>query len=459
MAFRTSKQIKKDLKQLYKYHAEVLRRKPDYIKTYNEWLALEKNIRNDDDLNYFAVFQDSKGDIIKSGKSCSVEKVEKWIHKDRRPVLKLEPLTEIEKLKLRERRFKLEWAIWEKYNIHPPMDPTDTHFSDFVYYTVVFPSPDPSYFDFIKKCEKEPGGLLGVMKNRPEEFLKYKLKNNRFFKIDIDLHRDITVIKHEVGEIIKDIQKKMKQYGLLKLLDESPILDKFPLRDNRFLIVQVDMYRDKKVIINYVRELINEMKESIKNWGLLKRVDQRPNLDNSERYFKVYDLRNQKPPVMYSKIALKLFNYYPLTRSKVESLDSIINNCKKDYAVIFEEIHGIAYEPEAGKRIRRENLECFPCNNCKEKTCYGKFNKKPYTKPCEKLSYFLKTQNIETARKEVLFEKGVTDIIHSKDLPKGRKKSKRSDDEENPETDEKSYENDKTKVDRDILAWLRGETP
>ena len=162
----------------------------------------------------------------------------------------------------------------------------------------------------------------------------------------------------------------------------------------RYISYIIDTYEDTEILKYDLTEQITTLNAVRRNFGI--KIPKKPHLRNFERCMKVFEFRNQRPPVKYEKIALKLLKYY---NGKNKSLERIVDNCKKDYEVAFEQVYHIPYKKYDKSELKKSDFKtCSGCNkynSCKEL--------------CAEAEYAL-TQ-VESKRKERLFDKGVTDII------------------------------------------------
>lgn len=164
---------------------------------------------------------------------------------------------------------------------------------------------------------------------------------------------------------------KVKERNWQNLLKKEKVeFYKHILKNNRFLTLRIDIDRDKTIIERAISKKLTWIIEKKKQFGLGGRLDKTLNLDKSERYFKVYDLRNEKPPVKYEKIALLLLNEKYYNGGEKDNLGQIVNLAKKDYATIFEEIHGIPYKWYDKSKLKKSDFkgckQCPKTSVCKE---------------------------------------------------------------------------------------------
>lgn len=157
---------------------------------------------------------------------------------------------------------------------------------------------------------------------------------------------------------------------------------KYALRNNRYLTLEIDTSRDKEVIMHHIEKCIDYIIEEKKKKNIRAEFDKTPHLDKYQRYFKVFDFRNQRPPLKYDVIASKLSGegYY-----KDKNFDKVIYSVRKDYQVAFCWIFGAPYKEYDKAKFKKSNFEsCKSCpkrNNCKE--------------PCADLEYVLSQGDVK----------------------------------------------------------------
>lgn len=229
-----------------------------------------------------------------------------------------------------------------------------------------------------------------------------------------------------------------------KLLKNKRVeLYKHILRNNRFLTLRIDTDRDKTIIERAISKKLRWIIEKKKQFGLGRRLDKTPHLDKSERYFRVYNLRNKMPQMEFEKIALIMLGdgYY-----KEKSIEKAVNSVKKDYVVAFEEIFGVPYRKWEAKKLNKNKIES--CDNCPERKLCEKRGQL-----CARVEYYL-SKEIESGRVGALVKGGVVDI----DPEVLNKKRKRYEDEENMNYDKiRSKKQILNKVDQYTERWLRGK--
>ncbi|NQS89685.1 hypothetical protein HQ584_07860 [Patescibacteria group bacterium] len=185
MANKTTKQIKRRLEQFYKFRSEALRRNPRFLKDCEAWVKFDSRRYN-------------------------------------------EHISDEERERIEIESFKIKLGILERYQIGLLTDPRKPDLYAMCC-SAACNYPAESYYDFIKKTEKGyPGGLIGLMRNEPQEITKHILRDNRFLTIQVDMYRDLEVVLQQVKELIKGMKNEMKKYGLLRQLDKSPHLDNYP---------------------------------------------------------------------------------------------------------------------------------------------------------------------------------------------------------------------------------------
>lgn len=129
---------------------------------------------------------------------------------------------------------------------------------------------------------------------------------------------------------------------------------------------RVDIGRDKKESLRELSAWIDKVRILRKKKGDKQAREEKIQLSKADRYFKVFDLRNKKPPVSYNQIALKLLDeHYPH-----KSLEQAEAMAKHDFRRIFKAIYGISYkEYDSGKLIKSEFKGCHECpkrNECRD---------------------------------------------------------------------------------------------
>lgn len=188
MANKTPRQIKKQLEQFYKFRVEAIRRNPDFIRDCEELVKI---------YNQYSL---GPG-----------------------------PKTDEEIRRISENFFKKELDIWTKYQISVTLKDYNKPYFSGQYCLEASYAPDKKYFDFLEEIDRKtpPSERLGAYEKREAEIIEHKLRDGRFLKIQVDMYRDTELILHRVRELINNMKKDMKKYGLLKEFDKSPHLDKF----------------------------------------------------------------------------------------------------------------------------------------------------------------------------------------------------------------------------------------
>ena len=172
-----------------------------------------------------------------------------------------------------------------------------------------------------------------------------------------------------------------------KPLKSLPLL----LEDERFLTVRIDTDRDEEIINRIFAEELKKIKQMKKEYKIGVKRDNTPHLDKAQRYFRVFDLRNKKPPTSYKHIAMTLIKegYY-----KGKVLDRAENLAKKNYGVIFKEIYGMPYKEYDKSKLNKSDFRtCEGCpkyHECKE--------------PCAELDYAV--ASVEVKQKHRLSSEG-----------------------------------------------------
>lgn len=133
---------------------------------------------------------------------------------------------------------------------------------------------------------------------------------------------------------------------------------------NKLRKFEVDIWQDNEVIWYEMLEWID--RERRRDWNKSSQNKfwyNIPHLDKTARYFAVFDLRNQKPPVRYCDIALQLANLY-----KNKNLKQIIDSARHDYRKAFEIIYGVRYKEYDKNKLKHVDIK--PCPKClKFKDC------------------------------------------------------------------------------------------
>lgn len=233
----------------------------------------------------------------------------------------------------------------------------------------------------------------GIIPFDPKEF-----KN----RLSANIYGDVCQVKFKAPMDLASIFEKISALpfprGYLNLC----------LEDYKWLNLKIDIDADLELLKQAVIREISYFQKLKRKAGLPKSKERKVHLKNAERYFKVFDYRNRKPPLEYEKIALKMLRDY---RGKNKELKTIMDNCKKDYAVAFEAIFGIPYKDFDKKMIDESKLTL--CNTCnKRKVC---------RELCADMAALL--SSIEVKCKEKLFDKDVTDITPPKFIRRNKKKT------------------------------------
>lgn len=165
--------------------------------------------------------------------------------------------------------------------------------------------------------------------------------------------------------------------------------------------VKIDIWRDKKIIQSQLLDIIDRERKYRKSKGFKsERFDRSPHLTKIDRYFKVFDYRNQKPPISYDRIVANMqkLGYYKKT-----TLEKAINLVKKDYQTAFLWIYGIPYKEFDKKELRKSDFKgCGDCSKKRDGSC---------KELCAEAAYAVSL--VEVKRKEKLFDRGVTDVIRN----------------------------------------------
>ncbi len=159
---------REDFKRQSELKILALQRNPEYIKDFTQWARINQRIINDDDLNYFSLFQDQRGNIYKTGKGV------KSLTGPGAKLKRVRCLTAEEKQLLRKERDRLQGHILDKYRLLFPVSPQNPQFASFVYFPTVLP--------------------VSADKN--------------ILSIQIDLSRNPDLISEEIRELIKAKQQE-----------------------------------------------------------------------------------------------------------------------------------------------------------------------------------------------------------------------------------------------------------
>lgn len=166
-------------------------------------------------------------------------------------------------------------------------------------------------------------------------------------------------MKYGLGEKMKNVKAAE---------EEDKIILCHVLEDNRYAKIIIDTDREKEIILLYVEWFIDWItrKKSKFKIGKIPKASPR-HLDKIDRYFKVFDLRNQRPPLGYTLIASKLSKegYF-----KNKTLEQATESVKKDYRVAFKEVYGVSYKRHDRDKALKLGLKgCSDCDkkgSCKE---------------------------------------------------------------------------------------------
>ena len=129
-------------------------------------------------------------------------------------------------------------------------------------------------------------------------------------------------------------------------------------------IFEVDIWREKEIILHEMLQWIDKARINDKKKGLLPTLlDRALNPALLKRSYAVFDLRNQKPPLGYRDIVLRLANLY-----KHKSLKKSMDLARHDYQKAFEIIYGVPYKKFDKNKLKQTDIK--PCNKChKFKNC------------------------------------------------------------------------------------------
>lgn len=232
---------------------------------------------------------------------------------------------------------------------------------------------------------------------------KLKKKYNISFLVDPD-NPGADLCPHKMGELerpvvtLPDLNRRevdlkslyKDKVEIIKIKNDLSLI----LGEDRWLTVKIDLNKDKEILIFELENLINFYKDEVNKLGLEKKHEIVPHLEKIDRYFRVFDLRNEKPPLSFKRIALNLIKD-GLYKNK--SLEQATALAKKDFCVAFRQVYGIAYKNyDKGKFKKIKFIGCKVCikkENCKE--------------PCAELEYLLVQE--ETKQKHYIGDKDVSE--------------------------------------------------
>ncbi|MDD4980130.1 MAG: hypothetical protein PHC54_02500 [Candidatus Omnitrophica bacterium] len=218
--------------------------------------------------------------------------------------------------------------------------------------------------------------------------------------------------KIEIDESIKNID------GIAVHIDTPlpEIIGKIVPAKEKYLTLLIDTFEEKEIILAEVSRIYDWINEMRTETGV-KLPKDKCHVKVLVRRYKVFNLRNQRPPMKFKEIV-----FHMITKGfyKDETLEKAENLAKKDYAAAYRKIHGIPYKEHNKSQLKKSNFKgCASCEarqKCKE--------------PCSQAEYYLSLD--EKKQSELLFNRGVTDIIHPEDLKeaKQKKRAMMSEDEE-----------------------------
>lgn len=186
----------------------------------------------------------------------------------------------------------------------------------------------------------------------------------------------------ETKRLIEEINKIQEKYGTLDLPDPNDN-DKvggiflragtshgnvsvrwlgWPLESPKddYRDFKVNIWGKKGIILHEISQLIDyERKNAKRNYSVIQKFHKSPHLRNSDRYFKVFDLRNKKPPMTYRNIAASLVKD---GQCKNTDLDKVENLAKKDFGVAFKEIYDIPYKRHGKSMLKKSDSKA--CSEC-----------------------------------------------------------------------------------------------
>jgi hypothetical protein len=236
-------------------------------------------------------------------------------------------------------------------------------------------------------CERE---RLIRMPDYKEAYRKYdklaeqegKLEDELLEDMDkearVKLQKKRQKIQQQIDEMLKryrtrfmpspdkaDEWKWMRAYGraVVKELEEGEWMFA-GLSTKTSKIFEVDIWREKEVILHEMSQWIDKARVSDKKKGLLPTLlDKALNPALLKRSYAVFDLRNQKPPVRYRDVALRLAKFY-----KSKNLKKMIDLARHDYQKAFEIIYGVRYKEFDKDKLKQIDIK--PCTKCpKFKSC------------------------------------------------------------------------------------------
>lgn len=255
---------------------------------------------------------------------------------------------------------------------------------------------NPKFIEDVKECWQN-------IKNKPSKSFKFKIEffrkygfilpkeehlkqpqvwlSSGYSNIVLTISSDKEIRdKFSKGESPRELlEKRIRndiryERGLFEFLDLKNMCfwKKFtpltPILENgRFWTVRVDTNRDVGVIKRIFLQELKGIKQLKKEYKIGAKFDGTLHLDKTKRYFDVFDLRAQKPPLTYKNIALNLIKagYY-----KNKSLEQVIESAKKDFGVAFKGIYGIVYKQYNKKEFKKSDYKsCKDCQKmviCKE---------------------------------------------------------------------------------------------
>ena len=134
------------------------------------------------------------------------------------------------------------------------------------------------------------------------------------------------------------------------------------------LTVQVDIFREKTIIKQEFLALLDKEKKSLEAKGLtFEEFDKGPHLENTARYFRVYELRDKRPPTPYRNIAAIIIKEGLCENIDINAVEGIV---KQNYATIFQQIFDMPYKKYDKKALKHSDFKgCTKCpkrDMCKE---------------------------------------------------------------------------------------------
>jgi len=207
-----------ELEQVRKNRVAFLRKSPEYLRAYKQFLELEKRIKHNKALEVFDLFRDSQGGAIYSKKK-SKGLGASW--SSLAPFKKLKALSFVERDLLLRKQNKLRLEISLKYNLIHPVNPNTPDLGEYLYF------PELEFYKELKLKEKKTLKKTVKLRYGEKRFhLSRSLVGNKpFNRMPINkraawvlflfkfTHREIaTNLQKSLGSISKYIEEGMKEY-------------------------------------------------------------------------------------------------------------------------------------------------------------------------------------------------------------------------------------------------------